>query len=123
MKLYNDMTLRLEEFEPIEPGKVKMYARREMLEGDALVGDDRSRDVAGEVHLAQALHVERRELIARPPQRLGLVVRERPERVHEPPGPFEEPRYAFGIRRPLDHIHLLGGGEDQAEPHRASPVQ
>ena len=26
MKLYNDMTLRLEEFEPIEPGKVKMYA-------------------------------------------------------------------------------------------------
>ena len=26
MRLYNDMTLRLEEFEPIEPGKVKMYA-------------------------------------------------------------------------------------------------
>ena len=26
MQLFNDMTMRLEEFVPLEPGKVKMYA-------------------------------------------------------------------------------------------------
>ena len=26
MKIFNDMDMQLEEFQPIEPGKVKMYA-------------------------------------------------------------------------------------------------
>ena len=43
--------------------------------------------------------------------------------LDEPLGALEEARLALGIRRALDHVHLLGGGEDQAEPHCAIPVQ
>ena len=76
---------------------------------DSLVGNGRRRGVALEVHGLEPLVVEVGEPIAAGPEGLGLVAGERPDRAHEPPRPFEEPRLAHGPGRRVDRTHLLGG--------------
>ena len=99
------------------------HLRRKVLVLDALVGQHRRRQRAGaHVERAEAFEVEFGQRVAALPQRLRLVVRERPHRIGQTRSPIREHRQIAPSKRIVDHVHLLSRRNDEPHipPHLAS---
>ena len=89
--------------------------RRHILILDALIGQNRGRQIPLQIHMAQPLHIEGCDGVVAVPKGLQGRPRHGAQRGQQPPRLGQKLRQALRRKAVGIHVHLFGGRND--DPH------